>query len=211
MSNARRYSFFAIPLLMLVATPLFAQSPPGPPPTDAHVNTDRIRQQQMSSREWQLRNFGYEKNAPKDRRQLDALMAQTEEDFNRILTLHNEFARLLAAAKPIDYNFISEASAEIKKRATRLQSTLALHQLPNETPIVDRSNKLDDSQMKDTLIEMCNQIRSFVTNPVIANPNTVDAKQLSNARRDLESLIQLSGHLKKEASRKHETTALNVN
>src|SRR5262245_66361161 len=120
MSNVGRYSFFAIPLLMLIATPVFAQTQPsGAPPPDQRLNTDRMRQQQMSQREWQLRNFGYEKNSPKDRRQLDALMAQTEEDFTRILTLHNEFARLLAASKPIEYNFISEATARIKKRANR--------------------------------------------------------------------------------------------
>lgn len=204
MSKLGRYSLVAIPLLMFVTIPLVAQSPvPGPPPTDQRVNTERIRQQQMSQREWQLRNFGNEKNAPADRRQLDALMHQTEEDFNRILTLHNEFARLLAAAKPIDYSFISEASAEIKKRASRLQSTLALHQLPDETPVVESSNDLNDAQMKDAVIRMCQQIRSFVTNPVIATPNTVDAKQLTNARRDLESVIQLSGHLKKEAAKRH--------
>lgn len=204
MSKLGTYSLVAIPLLIFVTTPLFAQSPvPGPPPTDQRVNTERIRQQQMSQREWQLRNFGNEKNAPMDRRQLDALMHQTEEDFNRILTLHNEFARLLAASKPIDYNFISEASAEIKKRASRLQSTLALHQLPDETPVAESANDLNDAQMKDAVIRMCQEIRSFVTNPVIENPNTVDAKQLTNARRDLESVIQLSGHLKKEAAKMH--------
>lgn len=204
MTKLGRYSLVAIPLLIFITAPVFAQSPvPGPPPTDQRVNTERIRQQQMSQREWQLRNFGNEKNAPQDRRQLDALMHQTEEDFNRILTLHNEFARLLAASKPIDYNFISDATTEIKKRATRLQTTLALHQLPDETPVVESSHDLTDSQMKDAVIRMCNEIRSFVTNPVIANPNTVDAKQLTNARRDLESVIQLSAHLKKEATKRH--------
>ena len=211
MHSASTRSLFAIPLLILFAAPVLAQKvPTGGPPIDQR-NMERIRQQETSSREWQLRNFGYEKNAPKDRRQLEALMAQTEEDFNRILTIHNEFARLLAASKPIEYTFISDATTEIKKRASRLQSTLAMHQLPTETPVVEKSDELNDSQMKDALVRMCKQIRSFVTNPVIANPNTVDAQQLTNARRDLESLIQLSGHLKKEASKKHETAALTVN
>ena len=213
MHHASKYSLTAIPLLILFAVPVLAQGVPagGPPPVESRINTDRIRQQEMSNREWQLRNFGYERNAPKDRRQLDALMAQTEEDFNRILTLHNEIARMLATSKPIEYSFISEATAEIKKRASRLQSTLALHQLPNEPLVSEKSMELDDSQMKKELVRMCNQIRNFVTNPVIASPNTVDAQQLTNARRDLESLIQLSGHLKKEAGRKRETTALAVN
>lgn len=200
----------AIPLLIFLSGVALAQRPPtGPPPVDRR-NADRMRQQDMSNREWQLRNFGNESNAPKDRRQIEALLAQTEEDFNRILTLNNEFVRLLTASKPIEYNFISDASAEIKKRASRLQSTLKLHQLPAETPVVEKTGELDDTQLKDALIRMCKQIRSFVTNPVIANPNTVDAEQLKNARRDLESLIQLSGHIKKEAGRKHNSAALDL-
>ena len=212
MHHAGKYALAAIPLLILFVVPVLAQSLPagGPPPMESRINTDRIRQQEMSNREWQLRNFGYEHNAPKDRRQLEALMQQTEEDFNRILTLHNEFARMLAASKPIEYTFISDATAEIKKRASRIQSTLGLHQLPNEELVTEKSNELNDAQMKDTLVRMCKEIRNFVTNPVIASPNTVDAQQLTNARRDLESLIQLSGHLKKEAGKRHQTATLNV-
>ena len=108
---------------------------------------------------------------------------------------------MLAATKPIDYHFVSDATAEIQKRATRLQSTLALQQLPTETPVVEKSEEMNEAQMKDELIRMCKRIRSFVTNPVIENPNMVDAQQLTNVRRDLESVIQLSGHLKKEAAR----------
>lgn len=210
MQMASNFSL-AIPLLIFLSGVALAQRPPtGPPPVDRR-NADRMRQQDMSNREWQLRNFGNESNAPKDRRQIEALLAQTEEDFNRILTLNNEFVRLLTASKPIEYNFISDASAEIKKRASRLQSTLKLHQLPAETPVVEKTGELDDTQLKDALIRMCKQIRSFVTNPVIANPNTVDAEQLKTARRDLESLIQLSGHIKKEAGRRHNTAALDLN
>jgi len=209
--SASKYSLVAIPLLMFITAPVLAQRPPtGPPPVDRR-NADRMRQQDMSNREWQLRNFGNKANGAKDRRQIEALLEQTEEDFNRILTLHNEFARLLGAAKPIEYDFISDATAEIKKRAMRLQSTLGLRQLPTETAVVETTDEFDDAQMKDALIRMCKQIRNFVTNPVIENPTTVDAQQLTNARRELEGLIQLSGHIKKEAGKKHKTTALNLN
>lgn len=210
MHNASKYSL-AIPLLLFLTGSALAQRvPTGGPPADRR-NADRVRQQEMSNREWQLRNFGNESTVPKDRRKVEALLAQTEEDFNRILTLHNEFARLLTASKPIEYNFISDASAEIKKRATRLQATLNLQQLPTETPVVEKTEDFDDAQLKDALFRMCKQIKSFVTNPVIAEPNTVDAQQLTNARRDLESLIQLSGHIKKEAGKKHKTSTLVVN
>ena len=203
MRNASRYLLVAIPLLLLVTSaPVFAQGVPGgPAPAIDKTNVVRARQQAESRREYQLRNFGNQPNAPLDKRQREALLKQTAEDFDHILMRHNEIARILAATNPIDYHFVTDATAEIQKRAARLQSTLALHQLPTETPVVEKSEEIDEAQMKDALIRMCKQIRSFVTNPVIENPNTVDAQQLTNARRDLESVVQISAHLKKEATR----------
>lgn len=189
----------ALILLLLSAAPVFSQSsPPGaPPPMEQRVNADRIRQQDMSRREWQLRNFGTDPVTPKDERQVKALMAQTEEDFTRILTIHNEIARTLTSNKDLDYHFVSEATAEIKKRASRVQSTLMLRPSTDDAPIKVTS----DPELKDSLIKLCKEIRSFVTNPMIENPNTVDAQQLIRARRDLESLIQLSGLIKKDADK----------
>jgi hypothetical protein len=187
----------ALVLLLLFAAPVLSQAVPpgGPPPIDRRNNADRIRQQDMSSREFQLRNFGTEPGKPKDDRQLKAMMVQTEEDFTRILTLHNEIARALSSKKDLDYQFVSEAMTEMKKRATRVQSNLALGLPSDEAPIKEQS----DPEIKDSLIKLCKEIRSFVTNPIIENPNTVDAEHLTRARRDLESLIQLSGLIKKDA------------
>lgn len=189
----------ALILLIFFAAPVFSQSVPpgGPPPIDRRANTDRIRQQDMSRREYQLRNFGREPGSPKDERQVKALMAQTEEDFTRILTLHNEIARALTSKKDLNYEFVSEATAEIKKRASRVQSMLALHLSSDDAPVKEKS----DPEMTDSLVKLCQEIRSFVTNPIIENPNTIDVEQLTRARRDLESLIQLSGLIKKDADK----------
>jgi hypothetical protein len=182
-------------LMMFFAAPVFAQNPSSAPPPVQRVNTDRQRQQDMSSREWQLRNYGNESAAAKDQRQLKALMAQTEEDFNRILSLHNEIARALASNNALDYKFVSDATGEIKKRASRVQSSLRLSPEEGQAPV--KPEEFDDSQMKDALIKLCKQIRSFVTNPSIEKPGTVDAEQLTKARSDLESVIQLSGQISK--------------
>ncbi len=187
--------------ILLFAAPVFAQTPAGPPPIDRTNNAERIRQQDMSRREWQLRNFGNEPGAPNDRRQIEALMAQTEEDFNRILTRHNEIARVIQSKDTIDYGFVSEATGEIHKRASRVQSTLALGLTPEDGPVSEKPEELKDSEVRDALIKLCKQIRSFVTNPIIENPNTIDAQQLTKARLDLESMIQLSGQIKKDAEK----------
>jgi hypothetical protein len=161
------------------------------------MNADRIRQQDQSRREMQLRSDGTVPDAPKDRRQIEALMAQTGEDFNRILTLHNEIARAISSKNALDYHFVSEATAEIKKRATRVQSTLVLRLNDQDEPVKEKM----EPEIKDSLIKLCKEIRAFVTNPMIENPNTVDADQLIRAKRDLESFIQLSGLIKKDADK----------
>ena len=193
--------FSALALMIFFAAPVFAQNPPGgPPPPSQRVNRERARQQDTSRREHQLRNFGTEPGQPADRRQVEALMAQTEEDFNRILTLHNEIARALSSKNDLDFKFVSEASAEIKKRASRVQSSLSLG-LSDEDRATEKPESIENVQPKDALIKLCKQIRSFVTNPTIENPNTVDAQQLTKARYDLESVIQLSGLIHKDADK----------
>ena len=193
-----KYVLIALPLILFSVLPVFAQGSSGAPPPTSRVNSERQRQQEMSRREYQLRNFGKESGAPKDRRQVEALMAQTEEDFNRILTLHNEIARTLASKNDLNYQFVSDATAEIKKRASRLQHSLALGLSTEE---LEKKEISKDEPIKDSLIRLCNQIRSFVTNPSIENPNTINAEQMTKARHDLESLIQLSGRIKKDADK----------
>lgn len=197
--TAIQHSLVGIALLLAFNAQVFSQT--GPAPVDRTVNAERARQQEQSSREWQLRNLGKEPGAPADNRRAEALMAQTAEDFDRILTRHNEIARALSSGKPLDFSFVTEAAGEIRKRATRLQSTLALREDPSEAQVTEKPEKLSDAQMKDGLVKLCKQIRSFVTNPVIENPNTVDAEKLKLAKRDLESVIQLSEQIKKDATR----------
>ncbi len=177
-----------------------AQQPPGPPPIDKSINAERARQQDMSSREWQLRNFGKEAGRPSDRKQIEALMSQTEEDFNRILTLHNEIARALSSGENLNYQFVANATAEIRKRASRLQITLVMREPSKEKQDNNQeAHATNDAQLKTGLVSLCKYIRNFVTNPIIETPNTVDAEHLAKARQDLESLIQLSGKIKKDA------------
>jgi len=201
--SAGKCSLIGIALLLSVAAPTFAQRPVGgPPPIDKHSNKARERMQDESSREWQLRNFG-NPELTKNRRRLDALMAQTQEDFTRLLTVHNEIARALAGMKPLDYHFVSEATGEIRKRATSIQSNIGLTPAAEEIKQPELPANTSESEMKDSLVKLCKQIRSFVTNPVIENASLIDAEKLAAAKRDLENVIQLSAHLKHDADVLH--------
>jgi len=53
----------------------------------------------------------------------------------------------------------------------------------------DKQVGSNETQVKDALITLCRQIKSFVTNPVIENPGTVNIQQLNKARQDLQSVV----------------------
>ena len=161
----------------------------------------KARMQEMTRRELQLNRVGADSRQANDPKRSQAMMEQVSEDFERILTLHNEIVRAIGANKSLSYQYISDAMGEIKKRSSRLQSSLKL-QRP-ETTEENRAPApgLEAMETKDELILICKQIESFIKNPIIETPGTVDAQQLENARRDLDNVVQLSGYIKKRADK----------
>ncbi|HEU5236034.1 MAG TPA: hypothetical protein VFU37_02765 [Pyrinomonadaceae bacterium] len=156
--------------------------------------------QEMDRREMQLNNLGRSTSPANDRKRSQALMDQVNEDFQRILTLHNEIVRGLAADKPFDDQFISDAAGEIKKRSARLQSTLKLSKPEPPTASQQRTPDPKVKGIKGELILLCQQIENFVRNPIIETPGTVDAQQVEKARHDLQSIVEISDAIKKHAS-----------
>ena len=96
----------------------------------------KVRMQEMDKRELQLSDVARGNHKETDPRRARAFMDQVSEDFQRLLKLHNEIVRAIASNDSPNYQFISDATGEIKKRATRLQSTLELHK--PETPETQR-------------------------------------------------------------------------
>jgi hypothetical protein len=192
---AMRNAVMSLAAFLAFAIPCLAQLPPGPPAN--RTNPDRERQQDMNRREMLLRGYGLERATPDKGKEIQALAEQVQQDFQRILILHNEIARAISGAKELDYGFVSDATGEIKKRASRLQATLLLK--PPDEQDAEKLRVPDDTQLKDVLIILCHQIKSFVTNPVIENPGTVSADQLNKARGDLQSVIDLTTRIKRTA------------
>ncbi len=150
----------------------------------------KAQMQEMDRREMQLNNVGGDKGPSNDPKRSQAMMDQVSEDFQRILTLHNEIVRAIAANRSLSYQFISDATGEIRKRSARLQSSLKL-QKPEPTTD-NRVTETDRKTLetKDELILLCKQIESFVRNPIIDKPGTV------------QSIVELSDEIKKQADRR---------
>lgn len=160
----------------------------------------KVRMQEMDKRELQLSDVSRGNHKETDPRRARAIMDQVSEDFQRLLTLHNEIVRAIASNDSPNYQFISDATGEIKKRATRLQAALELHK-PETPETQPEMRDLGAMQTKDDLIMLCRKIESFIGNPIIDTPGTVNARELEKARRDLESVVRLSGTIKKRADK----------
>ena len=173
----------------------------GPPPnTNPNIDT---RQRQLD--ENRLRSA--EVNAGADERNqklLLAAIANMKEDFSRIQILRNDIARNLIAHKPLDYKLVSEQTAEINKRSSRLNVYMRAHSPEDEKE--NNSPELKGEEMIDALVRLCKLIDSFTENPALKNAAMIDSKEVDKARenkanadRDLLAIIKLSGSLQKKS------------
>ncbi len=189
-------------LLLLMASAALAQQP-GPPPVP--VIDPRAAQRDMSRREMLLRGLGGDGEQTNDR-QVQAAIDQIKQDFKRIQIIRNEMIDYLTVQKPFDYKLISEHTAEIRKRATRLQSALPLYHPEDERAAQPQQQppvrvEYPDEQMKEGLIQLCNLIFKFTTNPIFKNPGAIDIQQSARASRDLKTIVDLSTNIRKSAER----------
>jgi hypothetical protein len=164
------------------------------------VDPAKATMQEMDQREMQLSNMGANA-APRDtRKRSPAMMDQISQDFERILTLHNEMVRTITAKRTLSSQFISDAAGEIRKRSVRLQSSLQLPK-PESGSRPELRVDVKGMEMNDALILLCRSIERFVTNPIIDKPGTVDAAQLEKARGDLQSMVEISEAIRKEVEK----------
>ena len=190
---------FQLGMLMISVICLFAFAAPIAAQTVG--DPAKTQMQEMDRRQMQLENGIGVKGRPNDPRRAQALMDEVSEDFQRILTRHNELVRVIAENQSLNYHFFSEATGEIKKRSARLQGSLKLEK--PESPPGDKSTQstFAGTGTKDQLILLCKQIESFVKNPIIEKPGTVDAQALEKARNDLQRIVELSDAIKKQADK----------
>ena len=162
----------------------------------------KAQMQEMDRRQLQLNNGIGEKAQPNDPKRAQAVMDQVSEDFQRILIRHNELVRAIDTNQSSDYQFIAEAMGEIRKRSTRLQSTLKLEKPEPASDGRKTESLVVGMETKDEMILLCKQIEGFVKNPIIEKPGTVDAQALEKARKDLQSIVELSDIMKKQADKR---------
>jgi hypothetical protein len=189
--------------LCLAGTTL-AQGKPGgvgPPPNNNPNVGDRVRQID----EGRLRSAEVDAGVDeRNQKLLQAAIANMKEDFSRIQVLRNDIARSLLAHKPFDYKLVSEQTAEINKRATRLNVYMRARIAEDEKE--SNPSELKSEDLIGALVRLCKLVDSFTENPALKDAATLNSKEpdkakanKTNADRDLLAIIKLSASIQKKA------------
>jgi hypothetical protein len=165
----------------------------------------REREQRERDFELQLKMVD-ELRKPVVRREPRQTFALVRDDYVHLQMVNNDLARAVALGGALDLKFVSTAAAEIKKRAARLQTNLAL-------PLAEQSTKrpktvvgAETAQLKSALATLDKLILGFVRNPVFTRPTVVDLRQSAEARLELEEIIELSGQVKRSSEQLDQAT-----
>lgn len=138
------------------------------------------------------------------KREPGLLLQEINEDFARLQVVNNEMKLKAAADVVLDFKYVSDAAAEIKKRSTRLRTNLVFP----ESAKVDKREKTPATEgLKSQLATLDRLIRSFVTNPVFTDANVINAELAAKARGDLDEIIDLSNKVKKHATNLNKANA----
>jgi hypothetical protein len=182
-------------------TPAGPPAGAGPPPNNNPNLQDRFRQVDESKLRGAELDVGTEEEKQK---RLNAAISNMKEDFTRIQVLRNDIARNLVARKPLDYKLVSEQTAEINKRASRLNDYMRAR-----VPEGEKENNLPEGKSENMigdLVRLCKLIDSFTENPALKNAATIDSKEIAKAKenkasadRDLLAIIKLSAGLRKRS------------
>lgn len=186
-------------LITVITTPALAQSGASRPSSVGRRVDELKRQGENLDREALVRDLEEGPEKRSDQKRSQAITTQVKQDFARLQVVYNEIVLAMSANEALDYKFISVATAEIKKRASRLKNNLALPQPENNAASQKKEGEIDDGQMKGLLLLLRRHILSFVTNPLFESSGALDIELSSNASRDLKKIVELSERIRKSA------------
>lgn len=179
---------------------VFAQSPRTITAVERRIEQIN-RQSQQAERDSLTREMEGKNRKPVNSKQSQAIKTQIKEDFEALQTIYNKIVINLQTGA-LERNFVLEATADIKKFAARLKENLALPE-PEKDAAIETAAKeelnLDDRRR--SLRALCQHIYNFVINPIFNEPTGLDVEQATNARREIDKIIELSEKIKETAEK----------
>lgn len=179
------------------------QGAPGSIPVGPRADPEAARIRDEQQREMILRRTGTSaEKAHASEQSVKAAAERLNEDFKRIQVIRNDIAHALKVEGVLDYRRVSGQAAEVRKRALRMQTVLALRDREADgRDDAPRAEAASEGDVKGALVRLCKRIDSFVANPRFNAPDVVDVDATARAARDLREIIALSAEIKTSAEK----------
>ena len=139
--------------------------------------------------------------SPADTSARKVKLKQIGEDFHELQVLNNRMMSVAWSKSNLDYGFVSDMIARIRGKASRLKDNLNFPEPVRQEIVVSKPAITTERDFRNALLQLDRTIMSFVSNPLFKSANTIEVQQGANARRDLESVMDLTADLKKSAMR----------
>ena len=128
------------------------------------------------------------------------VLEQMNEDFLKLQTIRAEMVKTFASGGLVRSAHLKESSDDVKRRASRLRSMLALSEEINDVEIrTDRSPTVES--INDRAFQLCIEISRFTENPMFKTNGVITAKQVTEAAKALDTVIALAAAVQKESGR----------
>lgn len=187
----------AVAFVCVASSSLQAQNRTLPNQTDAIAGRD------IGSRERQMRKIDAEKEKKRDPKDI---LVEVNEDLGRLRVINESISASIAGNnQPTNHKEIIESVTEVKKRALRLKSSLALPAEQNEEKSAG-FKEAEKAELQPALAALNKLLDSFLHNPIFSDSGPLDMHLAAKARRDLEDLIVLSEKLRKNAEKRSKST-----
>jgi hypothetical protein len=136
------------------------------------------------------------------RRKLNSVLS---EDFEKLYSINAEKIATQQSAASLDYKMLSDATADLKTRATRIKYAVTLLRVSDKGERIRYDE--DPDQLSAMLPELSRLINSFLGSPVFRLSSPNDAALRLKTSRDLDGIIRLSEAINKIAKRSTKTAA----
>ena len=143
----------------------------------------------------------------KGKRKKDPELAlkELQEDFTHLQLINKDLVLKVNATSEIDIKFVARSTGEINKRAERLLVNLALPDPGTTAPRPGPDQINDSRQLKTSITKLGWLIYYFTKNPIFKEAQVIDATFAAKARRDLDSILELSQHIRKSTGQLQDT------
>ncbi len=174
-------------------------APPAPARAQLIATRGDERRAEMEQRQRALRSLSKLLNKPREAEKVRRpSYKEVAEDFQQLQVRNYNLAGVLEPGAQFDYRKIEEEAGEVRQRASRLKSALALP-YAKDAEAKKAAEALTPERMKLAIASLDKLVNSFAWNPVFHNPDVLDAENSARAGRELEDILRLSEQIKESA------------